>query len=92
MKLTFEKTELVRSVSIVQKAVSVRTTMDILECILIDALGSTILLTGNDLDLGIQTSVTGEIIERGNHEDLMKNKGIYYQMYTGATESDIAGI
>ena len=65
MKLTFEKTELVRSVSIVQKAVSVRTTMDILECILIDALGSTILLTGNDLDLGIQTSVTGEIIERG---------------------------
>lgn len=65
MKLTFEKTELVKAVSIVQKAVSVRTTMDILECILIDALGSSILLAGNDLDLGIQMTVNGEIIERG---------------------------
>lgn len=26
----------------------------------------------------------GEIIERGNHEDLMKLKGKYYQLYTGS--------
>ncbi len=65
MKLTFEKNELVKAVTTVQKAVSVRTTMEILECILIDAQGSTIFLAGNDLDLGIQTVVTGEIAERG---------------------------
>lgn len=28
----------------------------------------------------------GRIIERGNHEDLMKQKGEYYQLYTGAFE------
>lgn len=28
----------------------------------------------------------GEIIERGNHEELIKEKGTYYQLYTGAFE------
>ena len=28
----------------------------------------------------------GKIIERGTHEDLIKNKGEYYQLYTGAFE------
>ena len=28
----------------------------------------------------------GKIIERGNHEDLMKQKGKYYELYTGAFE------
>lgn len=30
----------------------------------------------------------GHIIERGNHEDLLKQKGKYYQLYTGAFELD----
>lgn len=30
----------------------------------------------------------GHIIERGNHETLMKEKGKYYQLYTGAIEMD----
>ncbi len=30
----------------------------------------------------------GEIIERGDHEDLLKNKGRYYQLYTGKAELD----
>ncbi len=30
----------------------------------------------------------GEIIERGNHEDLIKQKGKYYQLYTGTFELD----
>ena len=28
----------------------------------------------------------GRIIERGNHEELIKEKGEYYQLYTGAFE------
>lgn len=28
----------------------------------------------------------GRIIERGNHEDLISDKGVYYQLYTGAFE------
>ncbi len=28
----------------------------------------------------------GEIIERGDHEQLLEQKGKYYQLYTGAFE------
>ena len=30
----------------------------------------------------------GEIIERGTHEDLLKMKGRYYELYTGKAELD----
>ena len=43
MKIVCSKTELVKGVNIVQKAVPTRTTMAILECILIDASGDEIL-------------------------------------------------
>lgn len=39
--------------------------MSILECILIDADADQIKLTGNDMELGIETKVEGSILERG---------------------------
>lgn len=30
----------------------------------------------------------GQIIERGDHEDLIRNRGRYYELYTGMTELD----
>ena len=30
----------------------------------------------------------GQILEMGNHEELIKKKGRYYQLYTGAFELD----
>lgn len=30
----------------------------------------------------------GRIIERGNHDDLLAEKGVYYQLYTGKVELD----
>ena len=47
------------------KAVPTRTTMAILECILIDASANEIKLTANDMELGIETKIEGEIAERG---------------------------
>ena len=47
------------------KAVPSKTTMPILECILIDATTHIIKLTANDMELGIQTEIEGEIAERG---------------------------
>lgn len=65
MKLTFQKNELVKSVSISMKAVPGKTTMPILECILIDATSNEIKFTSNDMELGIETIVQGTIHEKG---------------------------
>ena len=65
MKLIISKSNLLHGVNIVSKAVPTRTTMAILECILIDASANEIKLTANDMELGIETKIEGEIVERG---------------------------
>ncbi len=65
MKLICSKSCLLQGVNIVSKAVPTRTTMTILECILIDASTNEIKLTANDMELGIETTIEGNILERG---------------------------
>ena len=65
MKLICSKQNLLYGVNIVSKAVPTRTTMAILECILIDASANEIKLTANDMELGIETKIEGQIEERG---------------------------
>lgn len=65
MKLICSKSNLLHGVNIVSKAVPTRTTMAILECILIDASANEIKFTANDMELGIETKIEGEIAERG---------------------------
>ena len=65
MKLRFMQADLAESVNIVMKAVPSRTTMPILECILIDASAAEIHFTANDMELGIETVVKGTIEEKG---------------------------
>ena len=65
MKIICSKSNLVKGVSIVSKAVPSKTTMPILECILIDATTDIIKFTANDMELGIETVVEGEIIQKG---------------------------
>ena len=57
MKLICSKASLLKGVSIVSKAVPSRTTMPILNCILIDASANEIKLTANDMELGIETVI-----------------------------------
>ena len=65
MKIICTKNDLLKGVNIALRAVPVRSTMSILECILIDARETDIKLTANDMELGIETSISGDIIERG---------------------------
>ncbi len=65
MKLICSKANFLKGVNIVSKAVPSKTTMSILECILIDASASEIKFTANDMELGIETIVEGEILEKG---------------------------
>ncbi len=65
MKLICPKNNLLKSVNIVLKAIPGKTTMPILECILIDASTNCIKFTANDMELGIETIVDGTILEKG---------------------------
>ena len=65
MHLVCSKSNLLKSVNISLRAVPSRTTMSILECILIDASTNEIKFTTNDMELGIETIVEGTILEKG---------------------------
>ncbi|MBD5551271.1 MAG: DNA polymerase III subunit beta [Lachnospiraceae bacterium] len=64
MKLVCSRSDLLNGVQTVSKAVPNKTTMSILQCILINA-SNNIKLTANDMELGIETVVDGDIIEPG---------------------------
>ena len=64
MKLVCSRSNLLNGVQTVSKAVPSKTTMSILQCILINA-SDKITLTANDMELGIETIVEGDIVESG---------------------------
>ena len=65
MKIVCSKAELTKGINIVSKAVSTKTTMSILQCILIDASTDSIKLVANDMELAIETIIEGNIETRG---------------------------
>ena len=65
MKIVCTKSNLLTGVQTVSKAVPNKTTMSILECILVDTTSGDIKLTANDMELGIETVIEGEILEKG---------------------------
>lgn len=65
MNIKVEKKMLANAVNNVLKAVPGKTTMQVLNNILITAIGNEIVLVGNDLELGISSSIEGEIVEQG---------------------------
>jgi len=65
MKVICSKENLMEGINIVQKAVSTKTTLPILEGILIEA-GNEFKLTGNDLEIGIECIVEADIKSQGS--------------------------
>ena len=65
MKLICSKSDLLNGLQIVSKAVPNKTTMSILECILVEAKNNVIKFTANDMELGIETIVEGNILQEG---------------------------
>ncbi|MBR3644096.1 MAG: DNA polymerase III subunit beta [Parasporobacterium sp.] len=59
------KNQLLNGVQTVYKAVPSKTTMSILECILITADENGITLTANDMEIGIETRIEGSVVEEG---------------------------
>ncbi len=65
MKIVISKQEIIKGIQTVYKAVSLKSSMSIIECILIEAKDETIKLTANNMELGIETIVDGNIEEEG---------------------------
>ena len=66
MIFTCEKQKILEGISIVQKAITGKSTMPILEGIYIQTNQSTLTLIGSDTDVSIQTSVEAEVLEQGS--------------------------
>ena len=66
MIFTCEKQKILEGISIVQKAITGKSTMPILEGIYIKTNKSTLTLIGSDMDVSIETSVDATIIEEGS--------------------------
>lgn len=86
MKIICSKANLLKSVNISLKAVPSKTTMPILECILIDATASQIKFTTNDMELGIETIVEGQIAEKGM---IALDAKIFYEIIRRLPENDV---
>lgn len=86
MKIVCTKSNLVKGVSIVSKAVPSKTTMPILECILVDASTDVVKLTANDMELGIETRIEGDIVERGI---IALNARIFSEIVRKLPDSDV---
>ncbi|HIY03405.1 MAG TPA: DNA polymerase III subunit beta [Candidatus Anaerotignum merdipullorum] len=92
MKLTCSKDLLLHYINIVNKAVSSRTTLPILECILLHAETDRFTMTANNLELGIQTApIDATIIQTGEiaieakifHEIIRRLNGETVTLETG---------
>ncbi len=86
MKIVCSQAELLKSITIASRAIPTRTTLDILECLLIDAHEGTINITGNDLQLCIVTKTAGDIVEEGS---ICVNSKIFTDIIRKLPEGDI---
>ena len=66
MHIICDKSKLIEGMNIVMKAITGKTTMMILECVVIEVKDNQIKLIANDLQLGIETLIDGEIKQEGS--------------------------
>ena len=65
MKISSSKSSLLTGIQTVIRALPSKSTMSIMECILINTTGGKISLTVNNIDLGIETVIDGKIEKTG---------------------------
>ena len=85
MKFRSSKENLIETINIVQKAVSAKSTLPILEGILIEA-EENLKMTGNDLEIGIESYIDAEIIEKGS---LVINSKIFGDIIRRLPDSEV---
>lgn len=86
MHIICHKTDLLNGVNIALRAVSSRTTLPILECIVIEAINDTIKLIANDQEIGIETIVKGTIVSQGS---IAINAKLFSEIIRKLPENDV---
>jgi len=85
MKVICSKDNLTEGINVVQKAVSTKTTLPILEGILLEC-GENFKLTGNDLEIGIECTVEADIKEAGS---IVINSRVFGDIVRKLPESEV---
>lgn len=86
MKIRCQKSVLMNGVNIVLKAVPAKSTMPILECLIIEVKNQQIKLIANDMELGIETIVEGSVDEEGS---VALNAKIFSEIIRKLPDSDV---
>ena len=66
MNIICDKSKLIEGINIALKAIPGKSTMAILECLVLEVKDNIIKLIANDLEIGIETIIDGQIIEEGS--------------------------
>lgn len=77
MNIVCEKSKLLEGINIALKAISGKSTMAILECMVIEVRDETIKLIANDLEIGIETVIEGQIQTEGS---VAVNAKVFYEI------------
>ena len=86
MKIIVKQKNISKSISIVQKGISSRSSLQILNGILIEAKDNKLKLTSTDLEVGIETYLDCEIIEEGS---IVVNSRIFGDLIKKLPQADI---
>lgn len=86
MKIICSKSNLLNSVNIALRAIQGKTTMSILECLVLNATNGIIKMVSNNMELGIDTMVNGEILEEG---DIAVNAKVFSEIIRKLPENDV---
>ncbi len=86
MKIVCPKSDLLNGVNIALKAVSTKSTMPILECLVIEVTNDQIKLIANDMELGIETIIKGSVEETGV---IAINAKIFSEIVRKLPENDV---
>ena len=66
MNIICDKSKLIEGINIALKAIPGKSTMAILECLVLEVKDNIIKLIANDLEIGIETIIDGQIIDEGS--------------------------
>ena len=89
MKIVSKRSDLLNSVNIVLRAVSSKTTLPILECMVIDISDGQIKLISNDMELAIETIVKGDIIDNQGNKMIAVSAKVFSEIIRKLSDNDI---